>query len=159
MKGGPPAKRQPDQPKRTDQAAMSVQSPSGNRIELSASRTFVGPLPHPADLAAYASISPDLVNRIVVMAEAEGDHRRSLERRLVTAAIWRGYIGQVFGLAVGLGGLATAAFLGYHNHPAVAAIVAGIDIVGLVGVFVLGRRQDKPPEQPSEQLQLPLDDH
>ncbi len=40
-----------------------------------------------------------------------------------------------------LAGLGTAAFLGAHGHGEAAGAVAGIDLVGLAGVFVYGTSQ------------------
>lgn len=44
--------------------------------------TFVraGPLPDPDTLAGYAAIAPDLVDRLVSMAERQAAHRQQLEK-------------------------------------------------------------------------------
>ena len=49
--------------------------------------TFLGPLPPPEVLAKYEAINPGFANRIVAMAEAEGDHRRNQEKKSLDADI------------------------------------------------------------------------
>jgi uncharacterized membrane protein len=44
---------------------------------------FSGPLPPPGLLDEYELVLPGLAGRIVAMAEAEGEHRRRLQRRVV----------------------------------------------------------------------------
>lgn len=46
-----------------------------------AATAFVGPLPPPDALAMYERAKPGLADRIVRMAEMEGEHRRGLQRR------------------------------------------------------------------------------
>lgn len=50
-------------------------------IEVTAASAFAGPLPPPDQLAKYERALPGLADRIVAMAEAEGDHRRRLQHR------------------------------------------------------------------------------
>jgi Predicted membrane protein (DUF2335) len=47
------------------------------------SESFAGPLPPPALLAEYEQALPGLAERIVAMAENEGNHRRAMEKRLI----------------------------------------------------------------------------
>lgn len=49
---------------------------------------FMGPLPPPALLLDYDTILPGLGERIVRMAECEGDHRRAIENRLTDLSVW-----------------------------------------------------------------------
>lgn len=46
-----------------------------------------GPLPDPQTLAEYAKINPQLVDRIVAMAETQAASRQDLERRVVQGEI------------------------------------------------------------------------
>lgn len=48
--------------------------------------------------------------------------------------------GQIIGGVVAVSAFLTAAFLGYHGHSYAASIVGGATVVGLVTVFVTGRR-------------------
>lgn len=51
------------------------------QIRVSESSTFSGPLPPPDLLAEYDQVLPGLADRIVAMAEKEGDSRRALQSR------------------------------------------------------------------------------
>ena len=50
--------------------------------------------------------------------------------------------GQIIGGIVALAALCAAGFLGYHGHSVAAGVVGGSTVVGLVTVFVTGRRND-----------------
>lgn len=50
-------------------------------IRLEGASSFSGPLPPPDLLAEYHQVVPGLAERIVLMAEKEGDHRRELQSR------------------------------------------------------------------------------
>ena len=99
-----------------------------------------GPLPAPDVLRGYDDILPGAAERIIRMAEKEQAdiHEAGLLALRETAAGNRR--GQVIGGIVALAALGTAAFLGYHEHSAAAGIVGGTTVVGLVTVFVTGRR-------------------
>ena len=50
-------------------------------------RQFSGPIPPPEMLTQYASVNPDIPNRIITMAETQQQHRQTLERQLLEAEI------------------------------------------------------------------------
>ncbi len=77
------------------------------------------------------------------MAEERAAHDREMERAEQAADARIAMRGQWVGFAVVLGVLALAGWMVYSGATTAAAIVAGIDLVGLAGVFVLGstRRQ------------------
>lgn len=144
-RGGPPAARPP---------TAAVVAPS---VTFSTQTVTSGPLPAPEILAAYGEVLPDLPERIIRLAETEAEHRRGLERHVVVSATRRATVGQVLGFLIGSGGLATAAYCAMLGHPATASIIATLDIVTLVSVFVIGSTRGRPaPAQPGEkQLDLP----
>ena len=79
---------------------------------------------------------------MIRMAEIEQAHRHAMgERRLAVTER-----GQRFGLSIGLAGLAVALILGLWGAPWVAAIIGAIDLVGLVGIFVVGQLLRQSPE-------------
>lgn len=100
--------------------------------------TFSGPLPHPELLQGYESTLPGSAERIVAMAEKYQDHQIGLERQQSRANTEFGRRGQRYGLIVAFGAFALAAYVAYLGQPAVAGVVAALDITALVGVFVLG---------------------
>lgn len=108
------------------------------RQEISVSATFSGPLPPPDILARYNDAIPDGAERIIALAERQAAHRMALESRVVDADIKRSNLGLGAGLLVALAGL-FASFLMVDRGNAVAgAVVASLDLAGLVAVFVYG---------------------
>jgi len=108
------------------------------RQEISVSSTFSGPLPPPDILARYNDAVPDGADRIIALAERQAAHRMALESRVVDADIRRSNLGLGAGLLVALAGL-FASFLMVDRGNAVAgAVLASIDLAGLVAVFVYG---------------------
>ena len=72
----------------------------------------VGPLPAPADLAAYGQISPDLVDRIVTASEDERAHRHLMD----TQQSRRASMGLAAGFIVAVLFLVVSAWLIYNDH-------------------------------------------
>ena len=107
---------------------------------------FQGPIPDPDTLAGYEQIMPGLADRIVTMAEQQGEHRRQLEHQRITAQIADGRasrnearIGQVFGLVIGLAAIAAGAYLALNEAQWVGGFIGTGGVMGLVAVFVKGR--------------------
>ncbi len=151
--GQPPAKVAPQSP-----SASPVPTVAGAFAFQQVTLSSTGPLPAPEVLAGYKEVQPDLVERVVRQMEAEAEHRRSIEVRVVQAAIDRAARGQIFGLLIGLMGLGAATFCAWRGLPTTASIIAALDIVTLVGVFVTGKRDTVKKGEPkieSAQLQLP----
>jgi uncharacterized membrane protein len=105
------------------------------------SGTFSGPLPPPSILAEYNGIDPELVNRIVSMAENQAAHRRSTEAELVTGSIFTQRMGMVCGVIVAMSVLIAATVMVCMNHPWPGSILGTGDLVAIVSVFVYGNRQ------------------
>lgn len=88
----PTTKSTPGSLDKKTQAAVdpaSISEPAG-RIEpllVARSQSFTGPLPPPEILQGYESVCSGLANRIVAMAENQGDHRREQDKRLLDAEI------------------------------------------------------------------------
>lgn len=102
-----------------------------------------GPLPDPAELAAYNQIIPNGADRIMKMAEDQSVHRMSLERTVVQSQQKQSFCGQIFGLVVGLSGLGLATFAAVHGQPWFGSVIGGTTLVSLVSVFLYSRREQK----------------
>lgn len=114
-----------------------------NTIRAVASQSWQGPLPSPADLAKFDEVIPGLAERIVTMAEAEGKHSRRTQFIAVATASVSQVLGQVFALAVALGGLYAAYWLAMKDHDGVAMVVGGATITTIAGAFLQHRRNAK----------------
>jgi len=109
------------------------------RREIVQHKRFSGPLPPPDLLEHYQQIQPDLVERIVALTERESQHRHRIESKLIEREAAEAWRGQVFGLTLALVAFAVATFALYKGYPTPAGIIGGTTVVGLVGVFVIGR--------------------
>jgi uncharacterized membrane protein len=105
--------------------------------------THRGPLPSPDSLRQYEQIVPGLAERIVKMAENQSSHRMDLEQKVVNDQLGESKRGQYFGFAIAVICLVATLYLALQNHDTVAGILGGTTIVGLVTVFVLGKREQK----------------
>lgn len=119
-----------------DPARVPVDEPFA--IEHYESSYRAGPLPSPAELAAYDQISPDLVDRIVAASEQERAHRHRIDAENSR----RASAGLAAGFAVAVLFLMAAAWLIYNDHDIAGVVLGSFDIVALTAVFVLGRRND-----------------
>jgi uncharacterized membrane protein len=101
---------------------------------------FSGPIPPPEILKGYNEIVKDGAERIIVMAEKQSAHRIQLENYAIREELRQSRLGQIFGFALGLIGMGLAAVLAIFGHETIAGIFATTTIIGLVTVFVLGKR-------------------
>ena len=104
---------------------------------------YSGPLPPPNALREYDLVLPGAAERIMVMAEIQSAHRQSLEKKAIGGDTWRSNLGLFAGFIVAVTGWAACAYFAYLGHPTQGAIVAGADLVALVGVFVYGTKSRK----------------
>lgn len=109
-------------------------------ISISRKESFSGPLPPPKILAQYNDILTDGAERIMQMAEKQSNHRITLERQIINEEIIQSSRGQWLGFILGLICLILASLLAYLGHDTVAGIFGTTTIIGLVSVFVLGKK-------------------
>lgn len=102
----------------------------------------LGPLPDPDDLFRYNDIIPNGADRIMIMAEKNQDARIKNELITIKSQARSILLGQIFAMVV----VAIFAFLTYlmliSGYPWPGSILGSTTLVGLVYIFVTGR---KPP--------------
>ena len=113
---------------------------------------FHGPIPTPPVLEYYDQILPGAAERILVMAEKEGDHRRTIEKSIVDAECRLKNRGQWFALTFSLAALCVVGMAVYFDRTAIGTAVGVSTIVGVVGLFILGRKHGAKtePGEPTE---------
>lgn len=74
------------------------------------------------------------------MAEKQSSHRMKIEDYAIKEELKQSRLGQLFGFALGLIGMILAAVLAIMGHEAIAGIFGTTTIIGLVTVFVLGKK-------------------
>jgi len=116
-------------------------------------------------LEHYNNVVPNGADRIIAMAESQLQHRQSLEATVVAGNTRAQARGQAMGFTLGLvtivGGIALIAF--NKDAYGLAAIVTAF--VGLSGVFVYGRIEQRRErakkrselQEPSENPRLPFE--
>src|ERR1700687_4427800 len=72
---------------------------------------FQGPLPRPEDFAAYERVLPGAADRILKMAEKQGDHRQLLERRVIWGDLIKAMMGPVLAYLTFAGSMFGAVYL------------------------------------------------
>ena len=120
---------------------------SQTTVQIAEQRTTVsGPIPSADELARYNSINPELVNRIVSLAEREAANRHKMESLSLNANIGisdkqfsERRLGQRFGFGIGALGLISSVILAWIGAENTASIVGGSTVLGLVGIFVTGQ--------------------
>ncbi|MGE5596083.1 MAG: DUF2335 domain-containing protein [Hyphomicrobiales bacterium] len=98
-----------------------------------------GPLPSPEDFERYEEILP-AAERILRMAEEQSKHRQTLEQKVIDGDIAAQRLGLIVGGVVALSLGVVAAVVAIWAQPAAGAVIASMDVAGIVGAFVYGRR-------------------
>lgn len=95
----------------------------------------IAPLPKPEELAHFDQVLPGLAERIVAMAEANGEDRRRTNGAIRLTMI----LGQVFAFVVVMTGLIGGFYFSSQGHDlaGVAAIITAIGVP--LGIFVVNR--------------------
>ena len=102
-----------------------------------------GPLPNPEALEHYGRIDESFPARVIAMAERQALHRQENETRRAKAASRDSLLGIVAGLLIALAGLGVCAYLAMHGHDEVAGIIGGSTLLGMVTVFVVGKKRSQ----------------
>lgn len=101
---------------------------------------FEGPLPPPSLLEGYERILPGSAERIFLLTEKEQTHRHLTDNEILKGNIGRDKRGQWMGFSITIFILIIAAYFAAQGNTLFAGTLIGIDLLGLVAVFVLGRR-------------------
>ena len=106
----------------------------------------IAPLPSPSELAQFDQVLPGLAERIVRMAEQNGDERRRNGR----AIRWVTVMGQIFAFVVMMSALIGGFYLVNQGKDGagVAAIITAIAVP--LGTFVYNRTRPHRPAQTHE---------
>lgn len=109
--------------------------------QIAMQQSWHGPLPPPQQLAEFDAITPGLADRIMKMAEQEGEHSRTIQRRALMGTIITQIVGQVFGLLLASGCLFASYKLAMADREWVAAILGGTTLTTVVLAFLRWRKE------------------
>ena len=102
--------------------------------------TWTGPIPPPDALERYEATLPGAADRILNMAERQIEHRIQLEKKAVGGDSIRSYLGIASALIISLAIVAASIYLISKGYSWEGVSLIGIDLVGLVFVFIYGTR-------------------
>lgn len=91
-----------------------------------------------AHLEKLQQLMPDKVDWVFQQTQIEGEFRRTETRRINTLIFTERIVSIISGLTIGVCSLGVSAYLALHGSEAVAAVIGGTTVVGLVTVFVIG---------------------
>jgi hypothetical protein len=113
--------------------------------EVTVSQTTTdAPLLPVEQISRIKELAPARVDWIFEQTQAESVFRRGEHRRINTMMFIERIAGLVFALLVAAGGIGSAVYLALHGHDAVAAVLGGTTLVGLVTAFIAGQRGTPP---------------
>ncbi|MGB0835372.1 MAG: DUF2335 domain-containing protein [Psychrobium sp.] len=113
------------------------------KIEQAVQQRYSGPLPPPKMLNDYELINSGFAERIVAMAEKEQSHRHGIEKTAVTGAIEKDKRSQNYALfAIVFLSLICGGLI-YGGHDVAGTVLGGATLVGLVALFITGKRDNK----------------
>jgi uncharacterized membrane protein len=122
----------------------------GKRVSMVSASLHMGPLP-PADvLEKYDRIVPGSAERIIGWVETESQHRRAREIEaqaqygsFMATQLSQAKLGLILGFILALAAMGAAVVALVTGHETAAAVIGGLDIVGLASIFVYGSRQQQ----------------
>src|SRR5207302_219214 len=88
-----------------------------------------------------AAESPDLAKQMMDEFVKQSDHLREMDRKALEAQIRITYLGQIFGLVIGMTAIISGAVIASQGAQWAGGFIGGGGVIGLVSVFVLGRRK------------------
>ena len=101
------------------------------------------PLPPPEELIKYNEVIENGAERILKMAELQQQHRMKLEEKVISTQLKESLRGQIFGFLIGMSGIIGSLLIANNGFETAGSIIGGTSLVGLVSVFVLGKRNQK----------------
>lgn len=100
---------------------------------------YNGPLPPAAELKRYNEIQNGFADRILKLAENEAEFRHKLNQDFLNKDFVYKTRGQLFALVIAIFALIVSAICAIFGNEWAASIIGGLDIVGLISVFVVNK--------------------
>lgn len=98
--------------------ATSPDDSSQAPLTVTHAHVSISPLPDPLELARYEQVLPGLTDRIVIQFEAQGTHRRDLERKKIESDLRIRYVSMLCGLTLAIAIIGAGTFIVATGHPA-----------------------------------------
>jgi len=118
---------------------LTAQTAITSPLHSSNNPLFLAPCSPPSVLEGYERLVPGAAERILVMAESDAKHQQEIEFAALRAMEAEVKRGQFFGFVIGLTALGASMLALAMGSPAVAGVIGGTTVIGLVSVFIVGR--------------------
>ncbi|OTA21154.1 hypothetical protein Xbed_00805 [Xenorhabdus beddingii] len=119
---------------------LNIDSASGDLIENQVVTCCSDSFPSPEALKSYESILPGCAERIFSFREKEQVFQHEKQKRALDGLINRDKRGQWMGFSIAMFILIIATVFALKGEVLFAGTLITVDLVGLVAVFVIGRR-------------------
>jgi uncharacterized membrane protein len=120
-------------------------------------RYHSGPLPSPDMLRDLEAIYPGAAKIIFSEFQAQGKHRRELEKEMVAGNIKLAANGQRIGGLIGITGILGSIVVTAMGHGGWGSLIAGSTLIGLVSVFVIGKTKQSRERAADQELQARIE--
>lgn len=117
------------------------------------SELYSGPYPHPEHLRQMAESYPDAPRVVFEDYQEQARHRRELEKQVIQSKIRLADRGQWIGGALGFVGIVGSFIVVCMGHDWAGVALGGGSLLGLVSVFVLGRKEEKQERLEKREIQ------
>jgi len=105
-------------------------------FEASYHQQYISPLPPAEELAKLETLHPGITAKILARWEKQSDHRMALEHLAVKGENFRANAGVFCATLISICFLAGGVWLGLHGQAIPGATIAGVPLVGGVGIFL-----------------------
>ena len=123
-----------------------------HQVLFEASASWEGPLPPPAMLHGYDIVVPGAANRILEIAERQGEHRIQMEKVIIRGDSKRAYLGIAAAFALSVMVIGGGIYLIATGHDWAGVSLIGLNLVGLTGVFIYGSKNLRDDRQPAVEV-------
>ncbi|MBN8781791.1 MAG: hypothetical protein ABS85_04515 [Sphingobacteriales bacterium SCN 48-20] len=104
---------------------------------MSVQKSWKGPLPHPQTLKEYNDCFEAGAKTVFDLAKWQSDHRMQIEDRELDQSNQ----GQHYAFIIAMAFLLVSGFLIWNGNEVAGTILGTVDLIGLVSVFIIGKRR------------------
>ena len=123
--------------KKTDESDIYMRM---EKLQMTESLMFSGPLPHPSHFAEYEKILSGSADRILKMVEEQSAHRRKMEEQYLKDSVYTSRMGVTFAFLLGLSCIAGGVILGINHKGWLAGVISLTGLGSIVGSFIYGTK-------------------
>jgi uncharacterized membrane protein len=135
-----------------------TKSPENQKSQLVARRQeaslyYSGPIPPPNVLAQYNDIIPDGANRIMKMAERQGEHRERLEWEVIRSNVSAQKMGAIFAFIIVMTAICLGSYLILRGK-SIFGLIQMLAVVGAVAAMFVYSKETQKKERIRKNLDL-----